>query len=264
MDNLLKEIRRVQRRLAFQRFLGALGWCWFASLLAAAVPIGATRFYPLGIVDWQWLAGFLAAGLAVAVAWTFWAIAPALQAALEIDRRFGLKERISSTLAMSASDRQTVAGQALIADTDARLRRIAVLEKFPVQPPRHLLLPLLPALLLVAVVIFRPPMKEMEAEAEAAALPPLEVKKSADDLRQKLVERRKQAEKDGLKDASELLKRMEEGTKEASDPNPARKGARETERSCPRVARAAKATRRRRGPQAADGKGSGRRPRPCR
>ena len=40
------------------------------------------------------------------------------------------------------------------------------------------------------------------------------MKKSADDLRQKLAERRKQAEKDGLKDATELLKRLEEGTKE--------------------------------------------------
>ena len=144
------------------------------------------------------------------------AIAPTLQAALEIDHRFGLKERVSSTLAMHLADRQTEAGQALIADTDARLRRIAVLEKFPLRPSRHLLLPLLPALLLAAVMIFRPPMKETEAEATetAAAQPPLEVKKSAEDLRQKLAERRKQAEKEGLKDASELLKRLEEGTKE--------------------------------------------------
>jgi hypothetical protein len=216
MDNLLKEIRRVQRRLAFQRFLGVLGWCWFASLLAAAVVIGAARFYPLGIVDWQWLAGFLAAGLIAAIAWTIWAVAPALQAALEIDHRFGLKERVSSTLAMHPSDRQTVAGQALVADTDARLRRIAVLEKFPVRPPRHLLLPLLPALLLAVVMIFRPPLKGSEAEATEtpAAPPPLEVKKSADDLRQKLADRRKQAEKEGLKDATELLKRLEEGTKD--------------------------------------------------
>ena len=132
---------------------------------------------------------------------------------------------------MHPSDRETVAGQALIADTDARVRRIAVLEKFPVRPPRHLLLPLLPALLLAAVMIFRPPMTGNEAEATLAAAtpPPLEVKKSADDLRQKLVERRKQAEKEGLKDATELLKRLEEGTKEHPDPNTARKGARQAE-----------------------------------
>ena len=193
-----------------------LGWCWFVALLAVAVVIGAARFYPLQIVDWQWLAGFLAAGLIAAVAWTLLAVTPRLQAALEIDHRFGLKERVSSTLAMHQSDRETVAGQALIADTDARVRRIAVLEKFPVRPPRHLLLPLLPGLLLAAVMIFRPPMTGNEAEAAPAAAtpPPLEVKKSADDLRQKLVERRKQAEKEGLKDATELLKRLEEGTKD--------------------------------------------------
>ena len=97
MDNLLKEIRRVQRRLALQRFLGVLGWCWFASLAAAAVVAAAARLYPLGIVDWQWLAGLLAAGLVAALGWTFWAGTPALQAALEIDHRFGLKERVSST-----------------------------------------------------------------------------------------------------------------------------------------------------------------------
>ncbi len=215
MDNLLKEIGRVQRRLALQRFLGVLGWCWCVSLLSAAVVIGAARFCPLGILDGHWILGFLAAGLIAAVGWVLLAITPRLQAALEIDRRFGLKERISSTLVMNRSDRATVAGQALIADTDARLRRIAVLEKFPVRPPRQLLLPLLPAILLV-VLIFRPAMREKEAVAtEAAATQPsLEVKKSAEDLRQKLVERRKQAEKNGLKDASELLKRLEEGTKE--------------------------------------------------
>src|SRR5208283_375221 len=163
MDHLLKEIRRVQRRLAFQRFLGVLGWCWFASLLAAVAVIAAARFYPLGIIDWQWLAGFLAAGLVAAIGWTLWAFAPPLRAALEIDRRFGLKERVSSSVAMDAADRQTEAGQALLADADARLRRLAVLEKFPIRPPRHLALPLLPALLLAAVMIFRPPMKEAEA-----------------------------------------------------------------------------------------------------
>ena len=48
MDNLLKEIRRVQRRLAFQRFLGVLGWCWFAALLAAAAVLGRAH----GSIPW--------------------------------------------------------------------------------------------------------------------------------------------------------------------------------------------------------------------
>ena len=40
------------------------------------------------------------------------------------------------------------------------------------------------------------------------------MRRSAEDLRQKLVERHTQAEKAGLKDAAKLLKRLEEGTKE--------------------------------------------------
>ncbi len=220
MDNLLKEVRRVQRRLAVQHFLSILGWCWFASLLSAAIAVGAARIWPLEaslkVRDWHWLAGFLAAGLIVAIAWTLWTVAPALRAALEIDRRCGLKERVSSTLAMNADDRQSEAGQALIVDTDARLRRAAVAERFPLRAPRHLLLPLVPAAIAIAAMFFwSPAEKKVVAAMEPLAGPaPLEVKKSADDLRQKLAERRKEAEKAGLKDATELLKKLEEGTNE--------------------------------------------------
>jgi hypothetical protein len=214
MDNLLTEIRRVQRRLAVERFLGSLGWCLFGSLLSAAVMMGAARFLPLGIVDWQCLAGLLAAGLIAAIGWTLISITPTLQAAMEIDHRFGLKERISSTLAMHPADRESEAGQALLADAAARLRRIEVLEQFPLRPSRRLLLPLLPAVLLVAIAFFHPAVKETVAAAETLAAPPLEVKKSADDLRQKLVVRRQQAEKEGLQDATKLFQRLEEGTNE--------------------------------------------------
>ncbi len=221
MDNLLNEIRRVQRRLAVQHFLGILGWCWFAALVAAAIGVAAARIWPLesiaGVRDWHWLAGFLVAGLAVAAGWTFLALTPAIAAALEIDRRCGLKERISSSLAMGAADRQSEAGQALLADADARLRRTAVMERFPVRPPRHLLLPLVPAALVLAAMIFWSPAERTVAAAQGAGgtLPPApEVKKSAEDLREKLAERRKEAENAGLKDATELLKKLEQATDE--------------------------------------------------
>ncbi len=215
MDNLLKEIRRVQRRLAFQRFLGMLGWCWLAALIASLAVLGAARIWPLGIIDWAWVACFGTVGTIAAAVWTVLTAPKTLQAALEIDRRFQLKERISSTLAMNRSERTSEAGRALIADADARLRRIEVLQKFPVQPSRNLLLPLIPALLLLLVVL-RPRMVESVATATPSSPEPpaIEVKKSADDLRQRLAERRKRAEMDGLTDASELLKKLEEGTKE--------------------------------------------------
>ena len=180
----------------------------------------------MGIRDWHWLAGFLVAGLAVAVTWTCSTVTPSIRVALEIDRRCGLKERVSSTLAMNSADRQSEAGQALIADTDARLRRTAVLERFPVRPPRHLLLPLSPALLaLAAMFLWSPAEKKVAAAMEPPATPPLEVKKSADDLRQKLAERRKEAEKAGLKDATELLKKLEEARNELKSQTEREKGS---------------------------------------
>jgi hypothetical protein len=221
MDNLLKEIRRVQRRLAVQHFLGVLGWCWFAALVAAAIAVGAARIWPLEDVtrirDWHLLAGFLAAGLAVAAVWTFLKLTPVIPAALEIDRRCGLKERVSSSLAMGADDRQSEAGQALLADADNRLRRAAVMERFPVRPPRHLLLPLVPAALALAAMFIWAPAERQVAAAtnNAGTLPPApEVKKSAEDLKEKLAERRKEAEKAGLKDATDLLKKLEQATDE--------------------------------------------------
>ena len=75
-----------------------------------------------------------------AAAWTFRTAPSMLLAALEIDRRLGLKERVSSAVAMRPTDRQTEAGRALLADADARLRGTAVAEKFPSRPPRCLFL----------------------------------------------------------------------------------------------------------------------------
>jgi hypothetical protein len=214
MENLLKEVRRVQRRLAVQSFLTALGWCWFWSLLPAALVIAAARLYPLGIVDWQWLAGLLAAGLAGAIGRTLYTVTPPVEAALEIDHRFGLKERLSSALAMHPAERDSEAGRALLADALARLRRIEVLEQFPIRPSRQLLLPLLAALPLMAAMIFPPAVKEAVAAAETPPPAATVVKHSANDLLKKMVERRQQAVKQDLTDTTNLLKRMESETKE--------------------------------------------------
>ena len=73
MDELQRQVRRAQRRLAAQRLLGALGWCWFVSLLAALALMVAEKFHPLGFAAWTWaggaLGGAMVAGLIAALAW---------------------------------------------------------------------------------------------------------------------------------------------------------------------------------------------------
>jgi hypothetical protein len=216
MDTLHKQIRRARRRLTFQRFLGVLGWCWFAALLAALVLIAVDKFRPLGVEAWMWAAGAIGLGLAAAIVWTLIHRAGLLEAAIEIDHRYGLKERVSSALALPAADRETEAGAALAADAVRRLERIDVAERFAVKPPRLLLLPFLPGALCVLVALLVSP-AVVDNPATAKTDDPAvkkQIKKSTDVVRRQLAERREQAKKEGLEDAERLFKKLEEGTKE--------------------------------------------------
>jgi phage shock protein A len=216
MDELHKQVGRARRRLTFQRFVGVLGWCWFAALAAVLVMILVNKFWPLGIIVAIWAAGALGAGLVAAMTWTFLTRQKALEAALEIDRRFGLKERVSSALAMPEEERTSEAGQAVTADALRRVARLDVDEKFPVRPTRQLLFPLVPALaaLLAAWLI---PSAGTGGAAEAkplAALQPAAAKKAAETVKKQLSEARQKANKEGLKDAADLLAKLEERTQQ--------------------------------------------------
>ena len=116
MDELQRQVRRAERRLAAQRLVGALGWCWFVSLLVALALVVAEKFHPLGFAAWTWaggaLGGAMVVGLIAALAWAIWTRQRPLAAAIELDHRFQLKERVSSTLAMPAEARATEAGRA--------------------------------------------------------------------------------------------------------------------------------------------------------
>ena len=216
MDELVKQVRRAQWRLAADRFLAVLGWCWFAGLTAAGVVILACKYYPLGVPDVAWAAGGLGLGLVAAAAWAGATARRGLDAAIEIDRRYGLKERVSSALAMPEAERGSEAGQALLSDALRRVGRIDVAEKFRLRPRWPLLLPAVPAVVAAVLALAVPPAAEESASAAdppAAEAPP-EVKKSAEVLSRRLADRRQEAEKQGLKDATELLKRLEQGAKE--------------------------------------------------
>ncbi|MBN2477556.1 MAG: hypothetical protein JXB62_23315 [Pirellulales bacterium] len=215
MEELKKQVRRAHRRMGFQRLAGVLGWCWFATLLIALVLITVDKFYRLGVEPWGWVVGALALGTAMAVVWIVVTRRSSLGAAIEIDHRFGLKERVSSTLALPAEDYETEAGQALIHDAVHRVRRLDVATQFSVAPGKRILLPLLPAIAALLVALFVSP---AVVDNPAAAKPDSQavkqqVKESTNSLRRRLAERREKAKQQGLKDAEDLFKRLEEGTK---------------------------------------------------
>lgn len=244
MEELRKQVRRAYHRLGFQRFIATLGWCWFALLWVALGLIVVDRFYPISEPTWGWAAKIvvspgidatpeivaavaacgwglsaLALGLVGTAIWIGLTRRPTLDAAIEIDRRFGLKERVSSTLAMPPEELQTEAGQALVEDAVRRVQRVDVPSRFGTAPGKSILLPLLPAVaaLLVAFLV-TPAVVDNSAVANAQTSETRkQVKKSTEALRQRLAERRKQAEKMGLKEAELLFRKLEQNSRDIAD-----------------------------------------------
>ena len=222
MEILEQQVRRAQRRLVLEQLVGTLAWCWFAALLVAAIAIGLGKIWTFG-VDPQiwiqaWLLGAVVAGALVACGWTFIGRRSRLDAAIEIDRRFGLKERVSSALALSEEQRQSDLGVALIDDAIKRIDRVHVPEKFAFQLPRRILLPAFPAALALAIAfLVAAPGQENRAGATTSASASQQVKKSMQPAHKKVVDARKKAAEKGLKEAEGLLKKVDLGMKDLAN-----------------------------------------------
>jgi len=223
MEELTRQVTRARRRLTLQQFVRIAPWCLFATLLVALIGIAVPKIWPLEVTStdagwqiwfWSWAGGGLALGLAIATVWTLLVRRGSMEAAIEIDRRFGLKERVSSSLALGSDERQSDVGQALLEDAVKRVSSLDVRERFGVSTSWPAFLPLAPlaglcALALVANASLET--KEISAADAAAKQASEQVKKSAEELKKKVAERRKDAEQRGLEDADMLLKKLQEG-----------------------------------------------------
>ena len=88
-------------------------------------------------------------------------------------------------------------------------------EKFAVAPSRRLLLPVLPGVAAVLVALLVSPAVRNQASANpAAAAQQQQVKKAVEVLRNKLADRKPKLEQEKLKDATDLLRKLDEATKE--------------------------------------------------
>ena len=120
MDQIRKQVDRARRRLWLELLLGRLVKCWFVALAGAVIAIAVPKVIAIDGLPAQWaemwLGGAVGAGLLVAFAWTLIRGRSELEAAMEIDRRFDLKERVASSLSLPPEAAETPAGRALVAD----------------------------------------------------------------------------------------------------------------------------------------------------
>lgn len=222
MDTLYKHIRIARRQLTLQRFVVLLPLFWCVGLVAALGAIIYQKLYPSGLdgLQWAgwWLGGSLAATTLVAALYAYFTRGNDLSAAIELDHRFGLKERISSSLSLSPEEINTPAGEAVVRDAIRRVERLDVSERFPVRAGRKMLLPILPAVIAFAVVYFVDE-RESSAVVDANSADEVEeqIKKSTEDLRKRIEERKKKAAAQGLEEVDDLFQKIDESLKDVEN-----------------------------------------------
>jgi hypothetical protein len=230
MDEIRKQVSKAHRRLTLQQFLAIVPWTMFAALAAAIVALAVPRVWAIEALagspgslywTWGWIGGCLLLGLAAAIVWTRLARRGELQAAIEIDRRFGLKERVSSALSLGPRDVDSEFGRALVQDATRRVGGIDVREHFKLGVSWRVLLPLAPAAAAFALALLVPcAVREKTTQAtESPAAIRQQTKSSIEALKKRLSESKKIAEEKGLKDAEahlqELMQRLEKLDSEA-------------------------------------------------
>lgn len=220
MDEIRSRVDQAHRRLVIEQWLGRAVWCVFWGLCAAAVAIAAPKVLVIeGLPAW-WNAGSVAAGiglgLCASLIWITMRHTSRDEAAIEIDRRYGLRERIASSLLLDESSQTTEAGAALVRDAERAAARVEVSEHFGVRLGRAAWLPLVPAVLAFVLTTFvanRVAVSGPDEEKQAVASEE-EVKKALEKAKKELAKRREEAEKKGLTDATKLLKEVEAGTED--------------------------------------------------
>ena len=212
MDHVRKKSKAARRRMLTSRFISYLPYTLGTLLTVAWVGSLLPKILVIDVPERIWLVSWIATaaclGLILNTVMT-WLGRPTLEdAASELDRRFGLRERLSSSLLLTHEDRQTELGQALVSDANRRAEVLDVPSKFSWGAQPKMLLPILPLVLAVASYYLpnRQPSQLASNQPQVAANL---VKNSTQPLLEQIRKKREQAEKEGLDEAIDMFKKLE-------------------------------------------------------
>lgn len=234
-SDILAKVDSARRRLILGRFGRTFGIAAFFALLLSTTAIAAVAVVPLerltGFMAMEsrrvtpqnwiafWLIGSLAVALIVSVVDAWWHAPTRIDVAAEVDRRFGLRERLSSTLAVSQAESSSTASslskspfaEALTADASTRAGRLHIADQFPLRATKNAWLPLslVPILAAMIMVVEPAAIVDQPSAANVDASEVRQVKTAAANLKKRLQQQRKSADEKGLKEASELFQNME-------------------------------------------------------
>ena len=196
MEHIRKQANVAHRRLTAERFFGYLPWTCCIALGVGLVGMFLPKLVPITVDTTVWYVSWMVAPLVIALvttlALTLTGRPSAADAAAEIDKRFALRERLSSALMLTPQDRETELGQALVVDANKRAETLDVRDKFQWGLSPKLLLPLVPALL-TALFWLVPNREQPESFAQKNGTSITQVKNSMKPLLEQIKKKREDA-----------------------------------------------------------------------
>lgn len=144
MSPVESKVRAIRARLTLFRFLNALAWWLLGGLALAVVLLAAARMQVIALDPWVALGACAAVALAGASATAFARRISLAQAALRADESLGLRERLSSAIALATATDPHGAVAALQRDAADHAQRIDPARDFRYRVPRvayHLVWP---------------------------------------------------------------------------------------------------------------------------
>jgi hypothetical protein len=210
---LQRQVGRASRRLFLQTLLDNLTWSCAGALALGAGWFLAEPYLLEGSAAWlRWAVagGLLGGGVLVALGLAFWRRPSPLSAALSLDEKFGLKERVTTSLLLEEYQKASPAGQALLADVNQRIEALDVGSRFPVRVSwTAALVPVAALLLAVVAVFYEPPRGQAKTtqEGDVAAAPV-----NKEDMEKKLQQFAKREQKPKQEDLpkSDKIKELDE------------------------------------------------------
>lgn len=214
MEEIKRQVARARRRMNGGEFLRIVAWSLTVTLAVALIGIAIPRLWVLevnhDVWTWSWVGGSLAAGLIAGGIIAYVRRRDDLAAAIEIDRRYGLKERIASSLSLAPAERESDFGQALLSDAARRVERIDVREHFQFAYTWKMLLPLIPIAAMFALILLVPPAaREVVASNTPSEETSQRIKKAAAELEKKVSQKKEEMKKEGLKEAVAALEELQ-------------------------------------------------------
>lgn len=223
MEELKKQVKRAQGRLWGAQVLRIASATLFVSLVVCSLGLLLPKVWAFPFLQpttaqsvwlWSWIGGSVGVGLVVTLSISWMTRRTATEAAIEIDRRFGLKERVSSAFVLDEKQQAADVGKALVNDASRQVKKIDIRDRFSIRPDWKTALPLAP-LLAIAVLACFIPNANMETSADAADLDgQTEVKEITERLRLQVAEQKKRLQAGDLKDAEVLFKEIEKQLEE--------------------------------------------------